>query len=125
MNDLARGTVAGIGGGVKAHLTSIYTKGEKTFIRESYCGSVKTSGWNKSRTYGAGITGEQGFELVEAPGYPRVGSENYEELRLAYRAAMEFNAKAHKAAKLSVADEFLALSNACSKCVKHLIEIQK
>lgn len=117
MTDVTKGAVVGIGAGVKSHITSIYTKGEKTYVRESYCGSVKSKGWSKSSTYGTGIVSEQSFDLVKVPGFTW-GSETYQQDRELSWAAESVNDKAHFQAMLSISSEFLALENACSKCSK-------
>ncbi len=122
MSDVTKGAVVGIGAGVKSHLTVIYTKGEKTFVRESFCGSVKTSGFHKSRTHTTDMVSEQSFDLIPEPGYTW-GSETFEADRQAHWAAQSVNAKAHLQAMLSMADEFLALGNACSKCAKWVQEV--
>lgn len=118
MTETTRGVIAGIGGGTKSHLTTIYTEGEKTYIRESGCGSVKVSGWSKSRTYGAGIEGPA-FDLVQTPEWPEVGSEGYEANVEAYANSFRTNLRIHENAERALAPEFLKQANACSKCAKH------
>lgn len=118
MTDVTRGVIAGIGSGSKAHLTTIYTSGEKTFIRESRCGSVKSSGWSKSRTYGLGVEGPA-FELSQEPRWPSKDSENYEAELAAFHATRLTIWAAHNKAEFALVPEFLNQANACSKCIKH------
>ncbi len=119
MTDVTKGAVVGIGSGVKSHITTIYTQGEKTFVNESYCGSVKTSGWSKSRTYATDIVSEESFYLAEIPTYTK-GSETYEQDFQAFLTALRANGQAHLQAMVSMRDQFLALDNSCSKCAKWL-----
>ena len=111
-----KAAIVGIGTGSKAHITTVTMQDGKGFIDASGCGSVKHSVYGKSMSYGLTIT-EQTWELKSYPQFIYQGDNS------AWEAVKKHNITNLHSALLTVADEFNALDNGCSKCAKYLAEI--